>query len=235
MLGMAEVPPPPLPRARDGEPPSLDNRRRADALHVAHAPAVREASAAAAEAVVRESRVANARAQLPAPNRDPARPPPLLAPADLRTLVGQREKREPVEVVLGWARELGRNVEGGSIRAIADGAKGPELVAWAEATGRLHDAMTPPERGDLLVFDRVNSDDEADLIAVVIARDERGVTEMLYVGGGVVRRGFVDVGRPTTKRDQTGAIVNTFVRHGRRWPAKGSHYLAGEHLAHVIR
>ena len=85
------------------------------------------------------------------------------------------------------------------------------------------------------MFDRVNSDDPADLFGVVIARDERNVTEFLYLGGGVIRRGFIDASRPKTKRDQTGASVNTFLRTGKRWPAKGSRYLAGEHLAHVIR
>jgi hypothetical protein len=147
-------------------------------------------------------------------------------PTDLRALVGHRDKREPIEAAIAWARELGMAVVG---------ARPDEILTWAEQNDRLHDAATPPERGDLLVFDRVNSDDEADLFAVAIGRDERGVTEFLYLGGGVIRRGFVDATRPHTKRDKAGASVNTFLRTGRRWPQKGSHYLAGEHLAHVIR
>ena len=80
------------------------------------------------------------------------------------------------------------------------GARGSEILVWAESNDRLHDAATPPERGDMLVFDRVNSDEAADLFGVVIARDERNVTEFLYLGGGVIRRGFVDASRPRTKR-----------------------------------
>jgi hypothetical protein len=51
----------------------------------------------------------------------------------------------------------------------------------------------------------------------------------------VIRRGFYDVSRARTRRDENGAIVNTFMRHGRLWPPKGTRYLAGELLAHVIR
>jgi hypothetical protein len=69
----------------------------------------------------------------------------------------------------------------------------------------------------------------------VIARDARGVLEYVYAGGGVVRRGFVDPARPTTRRDLTGSVVNTFMRHGKKWPAKGTRYLAGELLVHVVR
>ena len=74
-----------------------------------------------------------------------------------------------------------------------------------------------------------------DLVAVVIGRDARGVAEMLYVGGGVIRRGFVDPARPSMRRDAAARVVNTFMRHGTRWPPKGTHYLAGELVSHVIR
>ena len=39
-------------------------------------------------------------------------------------------------------------------------------------------------------------DGEADLLAIVVARDPRGVTEFVYLGGGVYRRGFVDPTQP---------------------------------------
>jgi hypothetical protein len=231
MLGVASLPPAPLPdaprendRERDDDQP---RSVRAEPIRVATAPKIAEASAAAAESVKSSSPVGHAdtREQLPSPNKIDAKTPlpPVVTSADLRALVGRRDTREPIAAAIGWARELGTPVPD------------DDVLAWAERENRLHDAETPPERGDLLVFDRVNSDDEADLIGVVIARDERNVTEFLYVGGGVIRRGFVDAMRPKTKRDATGAIVNTFMRTGKRWPAKGSRYLAGEHLAHVIR
>lgn len=226
MLGTASVPLAPLPGERPAEPEIRNRERTAEPIRIATAPRIREASAAAAAAVTTSPVVAR-REELPAPHRIDASeplPPPRMS-TDLRSLVGRRDKRDPIEAALGWARELGTAPVGPS----AD-----ELLAWAEANGRLHDLSMPPERGDLLVFDRVNSDEPADLVAVVIARDERSVTEFLYLGGGVIRRGFVDATRPKTKRDKTGAIVNTFLRTGKRWPTKGSRYLAGEHLAHVI-
>ena len=230
MLGAASVPPEPLPREQ--APASVDNREprsvRADAIRVSTAPRIREASAAAAADVSATSPVGDEqnRARLPAPHRDTLPPPAIQATGDLRALVGRRDPRAPVEAAITWAREVGKNI---------DMSADDDIVTWADRENRLLDPTTPPERGDLLVFDRVTSDDEADLLGVVIARDERGVTEFLYLGGGVVRRGFVDATRPTVKRDKARAIVNTFVRHGKRWPTKGSHYLAGEHLAHVIR
>ena len=85
------------------------------------------------------------------------------------------------------------------------------------------------------MFDRAVGDGRADLVGVAIARDARGVVEFVWLGGGVVRRGFVDPARPRTRRDAARAVVNTFLRAGKRWPPKGTRYLAGELLAHVVR
>ena len=73
-----------------------------------------------------------------------------------------------------------------------------------------------------------------DLVAIVIGRDGRGVTEFMYSGGGVIRRGFLDPTRASLRRDVDGLVLNTFLRHGKRWPPKGTRYLAGELLSHVI-
>jgi hypothetical protein len=147
-------------------------------------------------------------------------------PSDLRALVGQRDTREPFAIVLGWLRDLGLTVGAAS--------DGPALVAWAYSAGRLGVPGEPTRPGDVLVFDHAVGDDEADLIALVIGRDARGVTEFVYAGGGVIRRGFLDPVRPSIRRDVDGAVVNTFLRHGKQWPPKGTRYLAGELLAHVI-
>jgi len=236
MIGTASVPPEPLP----GPPPprlgeTLANRAphgvRAAPIRAVTAPRIREASAAAAAAIVATSAVARpeARATLPAPHLAGAEPGPVAAPtlpADLRALVGRRDPRDPIAAVAAWARDFGLAIEGPT---------GADVVAWAERTGRLRPPTEPPERGDLVVFDRAVSDDPADLVAIVVARDERNVSELVYLGNGVVRRGFVDATRPSVKRDAAGAAVNTFLRHGRRWPPKGTRYLTGELLAHVIR
>nr|MBA3462412.1 hypothetical protein [Deltaproteobacteria bacterium] len=177
------------------------------------APPIREASAAAAAAIA----LPDAPAPLATPHRVPAGTvlPAIREAPDLRSLVGHRDKRDPHATILSLVSAFGR-------------------TAPADLTDQRSDPTEPAAPGDLLIFDRAVSDNDADLIAIVISRDPRGVTEFLYLGGGVYRRGFVDPTRPATKRDREGAIVNTFLRHGKRWPAKGSHYLAGELLAHVI-
>lgn len=239
MLGAAELPPPPLPGAppparheiANRHRPSPDTRSSRDAqpIRVATAPKIREASAAAA-AQITETPAAQetSRAVLPGPHRIAATVPlPAVRElAHLRALVGRRDKRDPIAVALAWAHELGLPIEGDS---------GPELIAWAERSNRLAEPTVAAMPGDLLVFDHVSTDAERDLIALVITRDDRGVTEYIYLGGGVIRRGFVDPARPTVRRDTHDRVVNTFLRHGKRWPAKGSHYLAGELIAHVIR
>ncbi len=225
MLGTAEVPRAPL----QGPPRSLVPRselanREARPIRVVSAPQIREASAAAADAVLPRL---STQAALPAPHQLPSGTPlPAIHEApDLRGLVGRRTKNDPALVVLGWTHALGRT---------AEGTTGTELVAWAESSNRLAEPTAAAVPGDLVIFDRATSDAEYDLIALVIARDARGVTEYIYVGNGVVRRGFIDPTRPATRRDAQGMVVNTYLRHGRRWPAKGTHYLAGELIAHVI-
>jgi len=221
------------------------------------------ASAEAADAVARNG-VVWSRLPTPnrIPAEDPLPVP--RSPLDLRALVGRRTKLDPFELAIGWANALdsGRSpvpvppaitdrpdppprssVTGRAIaRAAATaqaaataGLAGAQLLAWAHETRVLHDLDETPAPGDLLVFDEIESDADADLIAVVIARDDRGITEFIYASGGVIRRGFVDANRPALRRDHEGRIVNTFMRSGRRWPPKGTHYLAGELLSHVIR
>jgi hypothetical protein len=155
---------------------------------------------------------------LPAPHRGPIATTPLRSPVDLQRRIGARDKRDPIEAVLGWAGELGLRVPAESSH---------DLLAWAERTHRLRDAGEPPRPGDLLVFAH-------DMVAIAIARDARGVTEIVYLAGGVVRRGFVDATRPRMRRDRGGAIVNTYLRHGKR-NARGTRHLAGELLSAVIR
>lgn len=213
----------------DHADPADPANRKADAIRVTTAPRIREASAASAAAIADLPTAHPAvRANLRAPHRSSAPPALPRVQDDLRSLVGIRDKRTSLLLAIEWAQSLGLPLEGFA------GTAGEDLVAWAEASDRLFDATEQTRPGDLLVFDAATSDDAADLVAIVIARDDRGVTEMLYLGGGVIRRGFVDVSRKRTRRDDDQRIVNTFLRHGRRWPAKGSRYLAGELLAHVI-
>jgi hypothetical protein len=162
-------------------------------------------------------------------------------PSDLRARVGVRDKRAPYEILLGWLSELGVSFRDPGMptdeltAAVVTPVDIPALVAWASARGKLLAPTEVAQPGDLLVFDRAVANHEADLVAIVVGRDARGVTELVYAGNGVIRRGFVDPARPSVRRDYAGAVVNTFLRHGKQWPPKGTRYLAGELLAHVIR
>lgn len=229
MLATADVPPPPLRAPPSSPRPRTEPaNREAREIRVVSAPKIREASAALAEAVTAQPAAQpEARAALSAPHRLPAGAvvPPLREAVDLRARVGYRDKRDPFTLAIEWTRALGRSTEG---------TTATELLAWAESSSRAADPTDPAQPGDLLIFDHVTSDSETDLVAVVIGRDDRGVTEFVYLGNGIIRRGFVDPTRMATRRDREGLVVNTYLRHGRRWPAKGTHYLAGELLARVI-
>jgi hypothetical protein len=215
LLGAADVPPPVLGPPSRAAPAPLPPESRA---------VVRVASASAA-AEVAEGVVWS---RLPATGRiDEGAPWPALHDAtDLRAYVGRRDPRAATPVVLGWARALGAEVPDGTPS---------ELVEWADAHHRLGDPREAVGPGDLVVFDRTDSDEPSDLVGVAIARDDRGVLEFIYLAGRVVRRGFADLAHPSKRRDKRGAIENTFMRAGRRWPPKGTHYLAGELLAHLVR
>lgn len=199
------------------------------------------ASAEAASAITRDGFAREVVwSRLPAPHRTtstPAQPsgmtaaiqlPRMREPSDLRALVGQRDTRDPFEIVMSWLADF-------DIRVATPASDGPALVVWAQDESRLAVPTDIARPGDLLVFDRVLGEEPADLIAIAVGRDARGVTEFVYPGGGVIRRGFLEPTRMSLRRDVDGLVLNTFLRHGKRWPPKGTRYLAGELLAHVIR
>ena len=234
MLGSATVPPPPVgERPRHDPMPSEEPLQNAAPVRTASTRVVPVGRTATALAIAKPLPAlgqihADSFIHLPAPHMLSAGEPlpAIHEPADLRELVGRRDKGTPIIAALAWCAELGIPVEG---------TTGPDLVAHAEAAHRLAPAIGGVAPGDLLVFDHADSDELADLVAIAIDRDRRGVIELIYVGGGVVRRGFVDPNRPGMRRDATGAVVNTFLRWGKRWPPAGTHYLAGELFSHVIR
>lgn len=258
LLGSADVPPAPL---RDPVPPGpARDRSRATVtsstiayshpgqltrttttvdehgvVRTVSAPLVNVASAAAAAAITTApAAAAEHRDALSSPNQLPkgSRLPAVRSPTELRALVGYRDPRSPLAATLALAATLRPLDESGLPALHVD--SGVELVAWADSHDRLHDALTVAVPGDLLVFDYTDSADVADRVAIVIARDAQGVTEYLYLGGGVWHRGFVDPRQPHQRRSPSGTVLNTFMRTGSRYPPKGTRYLAGELLAHVI-
>ena len=246
LLGAADVPPERLPGARRDERPAVVAARPVVASRPAggwqadaQAAAVRSVSArgldtkmpvASADAAAAITQRGYARgvvwSRLPAPHQASFVAPLAHEPADLRARVGTRDNRDPFAIVLSWRAELG-------LPAIA-ATDSAALVAGAHAAGTLYDPHELAAPGDLLVFSHVTSDADVDLVGFTIARDARGVIEFMYAGGGILRRGFLDASRPTTRRDLDGAVVNTFLRHGKRMPPTGTRYLAGELLVHVV-
>jgi hypothetical protein len=275
MLGTADVPPswsgqasvrgPDVRHPVDPYGPVANHERIAPTIRVASARDVPScsgarrdgstcvaASASAADDVLSTTR-GLAWSRLPAPNRLPAEAAarPVRELADLRALVGRRDKRDALAASLGWLRDFSLGLVDHDLREARTANRMiRELLAWADSNpsttiadlvdrARSHDQLGDPHddifAGDLLVFDRTDSDNPSDLVAIAIGRDVRGVVEFVYVAGGTIRRGFVDVKHPAQRRDASGAVLNTFMRAGKRWPPKGTHYLAGELVSHVVR
>jgi hypothetical protein len=121
--------------------------------------------------------------RLPAPHRDGPEPLPAIASVeDARRLVGRRARHAPLALALAWSSSL----TGRAAPAVATEAA---LIAWAQA-GDAWRSLAIVAPGDLIVFDRAVGGARASLVAVALGRDPRGVVEVLYLGGGVVRRGF---------------------------------------------
>ncbi|HVV82592.1 MAG TPA: hypothetical protein VHE35_05905 [Kofleriaceae bacterium] len=177
-------------------------------------------------------------AGLPAPHLAPRSKTPVETPSSIaraRALVGQRDPRPPLAFALTVAAGLTH------ARALPDPADGPALVAWADARHLLvritPGATAPPDlaAGDLVVFDRAVGGAPASLVAVVLGHDARGVFDLLYLGGGVIRLGHLDPTRPKTARDHDGRSVNTYLRHNRDEPPAGTRFLTGELLSSRLR
>ena len=168
-----------------------------------------------------------------------------LAPADrghslaarLRELVGARDdEASHVQFALATLGHVGARLDD-QVRDVQSGA---ELVALAEQRSAImplasESIASPPRLGDLLVFDEVVDKEPASLIAVVVSIDERGAIEMIYLGRGVVRRGWVTPQRPDDTRDDQGRVLNTFVRHSDGRDPRGTRYLAGQLVRAIIR
>jgi hypothetical protein len=144
----------------------------------------------------------------------------------VKALAGVRDGRAPLDFALDLRARL--------VGDRWDADDGPELVEEAARRELLGDARARIAPGALLVFDRAVERKPASLVAVALATDDRGVTTMIFLAAGVVRIGAVDPAHPAVKRDASGAIRNTFLRHREEEPPPGTHFLAGELLAHVI-
>jgi hypothetical protein len=161
------------------------------------------------------------------PFRAPETPKATPMAATLYGLVGERDdKATSLELALraiaGLDLELAADVRG-----VPDGAA---LVEAARARNAL--ASGKPLLGDLVVFDGLQGTGAASLVGVVVSSRGDGTVEFVYLGLGVVRRGYLNTRRPRTQRDRAGRVFNTWLR------VKRGHYrrgLAGEFFSTYIR
>lgn len=171
----------------------------------------------------REEPVVPQVAGLPAPHRTEAAPAQIDR-ASLRSLVGVRVTDDPNQFAISVAAAIMNKP------APTVSADGETLLAWMTQNASQVTDLRP---GDIVYFDRAIAGRDASLWAVVL--ENRTVVEILFVGGGIVRRGFVDPTQPRTARDRSGRIHNTFLRFGKDWPPKGTRYLSGELLGGGFR
>lgn len=204
--------------------------RTDERINSATAVAPNEVSAAHVGAVGMDGGVVISR--LPAPHRVAAA---IVAapetPQAARAMVGMRDPRDGVRFALDVAAALvGKPV-------IGDAADGVAFVRWAQAQGRWAPLVpgTKPAEGTLETGDVVVIDGPEITLGVVLGTDERGVSDLLYLGRGVVRRGHLDTARPRMARDREGRVVNSYVRHGSSYPPAGTRYLAGELASGRVR
>lgn len=149
----------------------------------------------------------------------------------LRGMVGEEDEGS---THLDFARDALLASGAGLDRALREVEEGEELVALAQERGAFEESGSPL-LGDLVVFDAVVGDEPASLIGVVVSADSEGTVEFVYLGRGVVRRGYVNPIRPSLQRDDAGRAVNTFVRGTDGGDPAGTRYLAGELFAGFIR
>ncbi len=170
--------------------------------------------------------------RLPAPHRVAAA---IVAapetPQAARAMVGMRDTRDGVRFALEVAAALVGTA------AIDHPGDGVAFVRWAQERGVWAPLVpgTKLAEGTLEMGDLVVIDGPELTLAVVLGTDERGVTDLVYLGRGVVRRGHLDVARPRLARDREGRVVNSYVRHGSSHPPAGTRYLAGELASGRVR
>ena len=151
----------------------------------------------------------------------------------LLAIVGTRDEAPPLAWALAASTALGGKFDE------FDRTSGAAMLASAERASRVTrvsaDLAAHVAPGDLLVFDRAVAGAPASLVAVATSVDARGVITMMYLGGGIVRRGLLCPATPTKRRDAGGAALNTYLRHNKDWPPEGTKFLAGELVAASIR
>jgi len=149
----------------------------------------------------------------------------------LRALVGSRRRDlSQVQFVLETLDAIGART-GAWLRATTTA---DQLLSSA---GRRHaaDPHAPALLGDIAVFDRVFREQPSSVFGVVVGTDARGTVEFVYLARGVVRRGFVNLVHPDSKRDRDGRVLNTILRQKDGRGKKGAGDLASQLFSTYLR
>lgn len=119
------------------------------------------------------------------------------------------------------------------------GTDGSARALWGylRSSHRLVSA-TSARPGDVLLFDTrgvAPSPDCADHAGIVESVSPEGRIAFMEARGGRMRQSFVDPARPTTRRNDRGEILNSFLRPKAVDDPPGARYFAGEMLCGIAR
>jgi hypothetical protein len=138
---------------------------------------------------------------------------------------------ESAAVVVGQLQAAG-------YRFGTDGSPGA-LWGYMRTSHRLIDPEDA-RPGDVLFFDtRRRADDGpprcADRVAVVEGVEAGGRISFVELRGGRYQRGYLHPRFPLRRRDETGQVINSFLRAKHIGDAEGTRYFAGEMLCGLAR
>ncbi|HVZ74370.1 MAG TPA: CHAP domain-containing protein [Polyangia bacterium] len=129
-----------------------------------------------------------------------------------------------------------RHLHAAGLRFGTDGTA-RALWGYMRTSHRVVDAADA-RPGDVVFFDTRGTSEElacADHAGVVESVDRDGRIGFVEARGGEVRHSFVDPGRPTLRRGESGQVLNTFLRPKLVGDPDGARYFAGEMLCGVAR
>jgi len=92
-----------------------------------------------------------------------------------------------------------------------------------------------PAPGDVAFFENTYDrngngrlDDDITHVAIVTSVDEDGTIHMVHKGGSGVTRLMMNLDRPDLHQDESGKVINSYLRNRTRKDPRGTRYLTGE-------